>query len=71
MKLHPSVFLIVLRGRNVATVSYLRGLLFNVTVTTGVPEEVAELMAHLPSREANIARTEGISFTAIEDLIIE
>lgn len=71
MKLHPSAYLVVLRGRNVATVCYMRGVLFNVVITTGVREEVAEVMAHLPSQEAHIARTEGLQLIPNEDLLIE
>jgi hypothetical protein len=70
MKLHPSTYLAILRGRHVATVSYLRGLLVQVTINTGIHADVAELMAHLPAREDHIARTEGIGLVATEDLII-
>jgi hypothetical protein len=71
MKLHPSTYLVILRGRTVATVSYLRGLLIQVTICTGIHADVAELMTMLPCREEHIARTEGIGLVPIEDLIAE
>lgn len=71
MKIHPSAYLVVLHGRNVATVCYMRGVLFNVVITTGVRTEVAEIMALLPSLESNIARTEGLQLTPTDDLLIE
>ncbi len=57
MKLVPNTYLIMLRGRCVGTVAYQHGMLLTLTLSTGVPDDVLEVLAQLPGREVNLHRT--------------